>query len=368
MMVSKTVKCPKCGEQSTMEGAIGEKTIITCPSCGTKGQFTFSAEKTKIKTIDGINAIEVNGFVKDYKGFKALDNISFSVKKGEIFGFLGPNGAGKTTTIKILITIIKPTKGTAKIGGYDIIKNSLEFKKRIGYMPDIPGFYGEMKAVDVLNFYAEFYKIPKDRRKRKINELLEMMQLTEFKNRKVKTYSRGMKQKLGFASFLINDPEILILDEPTIGLDPATIHFFRKKLEELNKKGVTIFLSSHILSEIEAICDRVCIINKGKIITVDTIDSLGEKMSSKSNKTVHIKFENITEEARKAVAEIDGVLSAKINDEYNHLEIEIERGKQIIPIINKTLVENNIAVTGIETKEINLEDIFLSLTGSYGGD
>lgn len=190
-----------------------------------------------------------------------------------------------------------------------------------------------------------------------------MMQLTDFKNKKVKTFSRGMRQKLGFASSLLNDPEILILDEPTIGLDPAMIHFFRKSIKSLNEKGVTIFLSSHILSEVQAICNKVGIINHGKIIAVDSIKSLGAKLTVKGIKTVIVTFENISDKAIKAVRKISGVIAVKEDKKNKRLEIEIEAEKSIIPLINKTLIKHNIEVSGIETKELNLEDIFLSLTG-----
>lgn len=362
-MPTKTLKCPHCKTKVTINGEFGEKIDVACPKCNKKGVFTFPDEKQTIQTKEGSFAIEVNGLTKFYNGFKAVDNISFKVERGDIFGFLGPNGAGKTTTINMLTTIIKPTRGTAKICEYDILKNPLELKKRIGFMPDVPGFYGEMKAKDVLNFYAEFYRISKEDRRKKIDKLLETMQLTDFKNKKVKTFSRGMKQKLGFASSLLNDPEILILDEPTIGLDPAMIHFFRKSIKSLNEKGVTIFLSSHILSEIQAICNKVGIINHGKIIAVDTIESLGAKLTAKGIKTVFVKYEKISDKAIKAIEKISGVIKVKVDDKNKRLEIEIKSGKSSIPMINKTLIKHNIEVSGIETKEMNLEDIFLSLTG-----
>lgn len=305
----------------------------------------------------------MNNLEKNFNGFKAVDNISFNVNKGDIFGFLGPNGAGKTTTIRILTTIIRPTKGTAKILGFDVQKKSLEVKKRIGFMPDVPGFYGEMKASELLNFYADFYRIPKIDREKKVENLLNMMQLNEFKNKKVKTFSRGMKQKLGFASSLINDPEVLILDEPTIGLDPTTTHFFKKSIKSLNEKGVTVFLSSHILSDVQALCNKVGIIDHGKIIAVDTIDSLSKKISSTTNKKIVVTFENISEKAMDEVKKIDGVLSIKRDKTLNKIEIEIDSKKPIIPKINKTLVNNEVNITSIETKEMNLEDIFLSLVG-----
>jgi len=362
-MATKIIKCPQCKNKVTVQANPGEKTYITCPQCNTKCVFTFPEEKTIAKTADTSFAIEVEGLVKMFNGFKAVDNVSFKVKTGEIFGFLGPNGAGKTTTIKMLTSILKPNQGTARIGGFDIRTNAIDAKKIIGFMPDVPGFYGEMKAEDVLHFYAEFYKIDKDTRNTKINELFEMMQLEDFRRKKVKTYSRGMKQKLGFCVALINDPKILILDEPTIGLDPQTIHFFRKMFMTLNQKGVTIFLSSHILSEVQEICTKVGIINHGRIIAVDTIDELGKRTMSRKNKKVLITFENITQKAIDAIKKISGIIDIQTNESKKRLEIEIESGKNIIPIINQTLVENNIGVNRIESKEATLEDIFLSLVG-----
>ena len=359
-MIEKTLRCPSCKNQIKITGNPGDKITLICPNCKTKGAFTFPKEDKKF---DNSYAIEVSNITKKFNNFTAVDNISFSIKNGEIFGFLGPNGAGKTTTIKMLTTLLNPTEGKLKIFGIDLSKKPLELKKRIGYMPDVPGFYDEMKASDVMHFYGEFYKIPKLKRQEKIDYLLEMMDLTRFKNKKVKTFSRGMKQKLGFATALLNDPEILILDEPTIGLDPGTIRFFRKSIESLNKKGVTIFLSSHILSEVQAVCTKVGIINKGKIIAVDTIDSLGTMLASKGAKTVYFEFENITEKAVKAVEAIPGVMSVKIVKEKRILEIEVDVAKSLTPIINKKLVENGINITRIESKQINLEDIFLTLTG-----
>ena len=362
-MVTKIIMCPHCKNKVTVQANPGEKTYITCPKCNTKGVFIFPEEKSIVKTTDTSFAIEVDGLVKFYNGFKAVDNVSFKVKTGEIFGFLGPNGAGKTTTIKMLTSILKPNQGTARIGGFDIRTNAIDAKKIIGFMPDVPGFYGEMKAEDILHFYAEFYKIDKDTRNTKINELFEMMQLEDFRKKKVKTYSRGMKQKLGFCVALINDPKILILDEPTIGLDPQTIHFFRKMFMTLNQKGVTIFLSSHILSEVQEICTKVGIINHGRIIALDTIDELGKKTMHKKNKKVLITYENITQKAIDAIKKISGIIDIQTNESKKRLEIEIESGKNIIPIINQTLVENNIRVNRIESKEATLEDIFLSLVG-----
>ena len=306
-------------------------------------------------------AITVHDLTKKYHGFTAVDHIFFTVHKGDIFGFLGPNGAGKTTTIRMLTTLLKPSAGTAALLGNDILRSPLEVKKHIGFMPDVAGFYSEMKAEDILSFYAEFYHISLEDRKRKIQNLFDTLQLNGFEKKKVKTYSRGMKQKLAFASSLLNDPEILILDEPTVGLDPPTIHFFRTLMRQLNKQGVTIFLSSHILSEVEALCNRVCIINKGKIVAVDRIDTLSARVSQSRNRVVTITFEQMTDEALNAVRALPRVIS--ITQKENTIVIELQQGTSIIPEINRTLVHHNINVTGIASKEADLEDIFLSLIG-----
>lgn len=367
-MTEKMVKCPKCGNKVIIEVSPGKTTIITCSNCGTKGKYSFTPEQKDFVKTNKDAIIEVNNLSKNFNGFKAVDNISFRVEKGDIFGFLGPNGAGKTTTINMLTTIIKPTNGSLKICNFDLSKNPLDAKKKMGFMPDVPGFYDEMKAVDILNYFAEFYKIPKEKRKVKIDKLFKMMKLSEFENKKVKTYSRGMKQKLGFASSLLNDPEILILDEPTNGLDPATIHFFREVLRDLNEKGVTIFLSSHILSEVQAVCNRVCIINKGKIVAVDSIDNLSKMINKKGSTSVIISYEDINENAINEVKKIPGVLSVKQDDENKKLDIEIDFVKSIVPDINIVLVKQGIRIKGIKTKETSLEDIFLSLTGGEQGE
>ncbi len=321
----------------------------------------ISMSSTRDTTDQAFAALQVDHVCKYYKKHKAVDSISFSVQKGEIFGFLGPNGAGKTTTIKICTGILPPSSGTAFIFGYDIRKNPLEAKKHFGYMPDVPGFYGEMTAYEVLEYYAEFYDISRDVRRKKIDEILTTMQLSEVKNKKMKTFSRGMKQKIGFASALVHDPDILILDEPTIGLDPETIHLFRTLIKSLNAQGVTIFLSSHILSEVQTMCDRVGIISKGRIIAVDSIQELSKKVSMQKNVMLTISYENMTDQALVAVQQIPGVMQIVDNPVKKKLELELSVEKTDIALINRTLVVHGIGVVGIERKQPTLEDIFFTL-------
>jgi len=323
----------------------------------------FTLPFPKSSKLDEKTVINVQNLTKRFGSFTAVDNINFQVREGEIFGFLGPNGAGKTTTIKMLTSILKPNDGAVQISGHDIVKDAINAKKIIGFMPDVPGFYEEMKAEDVLRFYAEFYAISKGKREKKIADLLDMMKLTEFKKKKVKTYSRGMRQKLGLCTALLNDPEILILDEPTIGLDPQAIHFFRKMFTNLNKQGVTIFLSSHILSEVQAICNRVGIINKGAIVAVDSISELSKKVMEKKNRKVFFTVEALSSKAEEAIQQLPGIIQIKVNETRDVLEIEMKPGMDDVPLINETLVGHKVRVKSITVQEVNLEDIFLSLVG-----
>ena len=297
--------------------------------------------------------------------FTAVDHINLTVERGDIFGFLGPNGAGKTTTIRMLSTILAPTEGTAEVCGFDIVREPLKAKSRIGLMPDSPGFYENMSAVDQLVFYGEFYNIPKAECKRKANELLDMMRLTEFKNRKIKTYSHGMKKRVAVAQALINDPQLLILDEPTGGLDPQSTREFREMIKGLSKQGITIFLSSHILPEVQQICNRVGIINHARIIAVDSLHNLTKKISSKSKVNVFVKAEGITEAHIQDLLKVEGILSYyPYGDGVNFVIEEHEREYELAAQINTYLVGKGVKVQTLHPSEPSLEEVFLEVTGN----
>lgn len=307
--------------------------------------------------------IQTENLTKVYKSFKqkfkAVDSINFRVEKGDIFGFLGPNGAGKTTTIRMLTTILTPTSGTANVCGYDIIKESMEVKKRIGFMPEKIGFYEEMSAIELLDFYGEFYKIEKRERRRIALKLLEELGLYDWRNKRVDTFSHGMKKKLALAQSLLNSPELLILDEPTNGLDPNGVHYFREKIKELNKRGITIFLSSHILSEVQQICNKVCILNRGRVVAVDSIENLSKKLVSKNNIQVFIDGNNIKDFIIEEVKKLEGVVFAQRT--INGLYVVVKE-QRINADINSLLVSSGAKITSIRTSEPSLEDIFLELT------
>ncbi|PIV70102.1 MAG: hypothetical protein COS08_02000, partial [Euryarchaeota archaeon CG01_land_8_20_14_3_00_38_12] len=262
-----------------------------------------------------------------------------------------------TTTIRMISGLSRPTSGRVSVCGYDSILDNVKAKKHIGLIPETPGFYGEMKGIDLLCFYAEFYSLS-DRRK-KAKELMERIGLDDFTDKKVKTYSHGMKKRLALASSLINDPEILILDEPSTGLDPKGISLFRKLVKDLNNEGVTVFLSSHILSEVEQMCDRVCILNKGKIIAVDSIENLSKKIGMKTQMNVFIDAEGITDNVLDVVRKMSDVLRV----EKTGTGINVVCSRNVSPAVNEILVRNRVKVSSIRVTEPSLEEIFLKLTG-----
>jgi ABC-2 type transport system ATP-binding protein len=235
--------------------------------------------------------ISINGISKSYANTKAVDSLTLSVKKGEFFGFLGPNGAGKTTTIRIITGIMKPDSGNVIISGF-VENEKSKISHLLGVMSESRGFYDWMTAVEYLSFFAALYEIPKYQTKGKIIKLLEQVDLLKNKNRKISAYSRGMKQRLGLARALINDPQILILDEPTLGLDPQGQEDIQNSLKQLNNKGVTVFYSSHLLHEVSKLCSRIAIINQGRLVTQGTLQELMENTKSQTLTDVFLTLTN----------------------------------------------------------------------------
>ena len=213
--------------------------------------------------------IEIQNLTKSYGQIKAVDDISFTVEKGEVLGFLGPNGAGKSTTMNIITGFIPSTEGTVKVCGYDIMESPAEVKQRIGYLPELPPLYMDMTINEYLNFVADLKLVNKKQKKSQISDVMELVKLGDVRGRLIKNLSKGYKQRVGLAQSLLGAPEVLILDEPTVGLDPMQIIEIRKLIKALGKQH-TIILSSHILPEVSAVCERVVIINKGKIAAIDT--------------------------------------------------------------------------------------------------
>ena len=300
--------------------------------------------------------IRTENLTKEYDGFKAVDNLNLDVKEGEIYGFLGPNGAGKTTTILMLLGILRPTRGRIYLLEEELTKNFLSLKGRIGVVSEKQYLYKEMAAGEYLDFFADLYGV-KDKKK-KIDQLLKSVSLLEVKNRKLGAFSRGMQQKLGFARALLHDPELLLLDEPVSGLDPTGIKQIRNLIEKENKKGRTIFISSHLLSEVEKLCREVAIINEGKLLAEDTMENLRRQLS----KTVELEVElsQAKEEIMKALSSFDFIQAIKQRE--NLLTLRVKSDQDYRAPISETISRQGGIVLGIKVKEMSLEEAFITIT------
>lgn len=307
--------------------------------------------------------IEVKNLTKSYGDKKAINGISFTVEDGEILGFLGPNGAGKSTTMNILTGYISSTSGSAIINGVDIFEEPLKAKKNIGYLPEIPPLYIDMTVKDYLNFVYDLKKC-KLPRKAHLKDVCELVQITDVYERIIKNLSKGYKQRVGLAQALIGNPPVLILDEPTVGLDPKQIIEIRTLIKKLGKKH-TVILSSHILSEIQAVCDRVIIINKGKVAAEDTIDNLSKTVSGDHRLIMRIDGAG-KKDIIKALRDIEGIISVKADmmreDNIWEFEIEAQEGIDVRRDINSVCRENNFNILMMKNNELTLEDIFLKIT------
>ena len=306
--------------------------------------------------------IEVKNVTKKYGNFIAVDNVSFTVNDGEVVGFLGPNGAGKSTTMNMITGFIEPTEGTIEVNGYDILKQPLKAKKKIGYMPEGVPLYNELTVKEFVTFMAELKRVPRKERKEKVAKVLYEVGIEDVSNKLIRNLSRGYKQRVSMAGALIGDPEVIILDEPTVGLDPKQITEIRQLIKKLGKKH-TVILSSHILSEISQICEKVIIINKGKIIAVDTPANLEKKTESKNVilLTVEDKKNNM-EKLNKDIPEILENKFIKNNDDGTKQymissNIEFDLRKKMFEILPK----KDITIFELKNAEKSLEDAFITL-------
>jgi ABC-2 type transport system ATP-binding protein len=294
----------------------------------------------------------------------AIDRLNIEVKEGDIYGFLGPNGAGKTTTIRMLSTLIKPTSGTASIMGYDVLKDPNRAKRVIGIMPERPGFYEEMTGRKQLRFYGEFYKIPREKLDARIEELMGRVGMMRFIDAAIKTYSHGMRKRIAIAQALLHDPRILILDEPSTGLDPKGVQEFRDLIRSLNKEGYTIFLSSHVLPEIQQLCNRVGILRRGALVAEDSIENLREQLISRSMDRITVVATGVTEEMLTSIRGLEPVDSADLA-QWGMMVLAAPRSN-VTAEINDILVRSGAKVYSMTTLEPTLEDVFLDITGGEG--
>ena len=305
--------------------------------------------------------IKVLNLSKKYVGKPAVDNISFNVESGEIVGFLGPNGAGKTTTIRMLTGYIPPTSGTALIGGYDIFLNSLIAKQKIGYMPENVPLYDDMRVREYLLFRAELKGLRGQDVRKHMNEALELCSIKDIKSQMISSLSKGFRQRVGLADALINKPPLLILDEPTNGLDPSQIRSFRELIKELAENH-TILISTHILSEVELTCDRVLIINKGKMIGNNTPLELSEKI--KSSTTISLELKSQDHDIRDTISNISGIKKVtleKEEDDWKFFRIRVDYGNDLREEIMNLGNKRNWQIREIHYQRSNLEDAYIEM-------
>ncbi len=300
--------------------------------------------------------IQVNGLTKDYGARRAIDNLTFDAEQGEIVGFLGPNGAGKTTTMRILTGYMPPTDGTAKVAGYDIIEESLEVRKRVGYLPETVPVYNDMTAVEYLQFMADLRRIPDP--EERAYETLEAVNLEDRATSYIGTFSKGMRQRIGLAQALIHRPEVLILDEPTIGLDPAQVVEVRNVIREIGKDR-TVLLSTHILSEAQQLCDRVLIINKGKIVTEDTPANLQARLVGAQRVVLRVRGDS--DGLTTKISKVKGVRTVESKADGS-VEFEFGAGQDARPQVAKAVIEAGYEMLEMRPIGLSLEEIFLELT------
>lgn len=308
--------------------------------------------------------IEIDNLVKKYGEHVAVDHLSLTVEPGKIYGFLGPNGAGKSTTMNIITGYLGATSGTVTINGHDIFKEPEEAKKCVGYLPEIPPLYVDMTVLEYLNFVAELKKLQKSLRKRYVEEAMETTGILDVKNRMIRNLSKGYRQRVGFAQAILGYPEIIILDEPTVGLDPKQIIEIRDLIKKLGEKH-TVILSSHILTEISAVCDHVFIISKGKLVASDSTENLLDQMSGAQEIELTVRSE--ADRAKALLEEIEYVDHADLKDaKEGSILIRAKSGNDIREEVFQLMAENHIPVLEMRTVTKSLEDVFLQITQEGG--
>ncbi|MEM2101964.1 MAG: ATP-binding cassette domain-containing protein [Candidatus Bathyarchaeia archaeon] len=304
--------------------------------------------------------IQVDNLTKVFnKSLTAVDHVSFSVKEGEIFGFLGPNGAGKTTTINMLITVLKPTSGTATVCGYSIQKNANEVRNSIGVVPQEYTADEDLTGMENILLCADLYGIPRGESKKRAQELLELVELTKFADKRVQTYSGGMRRRLELACGLINRPRVLFLDEPTLGLDvqtrAATWSYIKRLKEQYN---MTIFMTTHYLEEADNLCDRIAIIDHGKIIKLDTPDALKESIGG------DILTVTIKEDDNDVLGLISKIPKVKeVKKQNSTYRVKVEKGEETAPLILNALMKNGVTITKLSLSKPTLDEVYLEYTG-----
>lgn len=318
--------------------------------------------------------IDVCDLTKTYGGIEAIQSLNFQIRKGEVVGFLGPNGAGKSTTMKIITGFMAPTSGKAMVCGFDVFENPIEVKKRIGYLPETPPVYGDMTVESYLRYVAELKLVEKQKISKQVDHAIEKTNLGNVKKRMIQNLSKGFRQRVGIAQALVSDPEVLILDEPTVGLDPKQVAEIRDLIQELRGQH-TIILSTHILPEVQATCERIIIISKGRIVAQDTLENLTHIKQGVQKVSLKIrKSASHSTQSQNILQQIPGILkvqnmSHEISPEAPQVwTLETTAGDEIIEIIAQQVISSGLGLLEISSVKADLEDVFLQLTyGNQGG-
>lgn len=303
--------------------------------------------------------IETRDLTKSFKYVTAVKNLNLNIEEGDTFGFLGPNGAGKTTTIRMLTGFLKPTTGSIKIMGHDIFKESKLAKEHIGLVPDMFGLYDVLNAEEHLRYYGTLYGMSKSEITENLDHVLSIVKLQEHSQKKIKEYSHGMRQRLVIAQALLNNPKLLFLDEPTIGLDPIGAHDIRTIIKDLAKKGMTIFMSSHLLNEVQDVCETVGIIHYGLLVKMDKISNLTKELQIQKGNFINIEVTNPDNKHVEVLKNVKGV--EKVFPYQNFLKVQVE-STEIVPDLVSALVSSGGRLISVTEMKPDLEQIFLNLT------
>lgn len=308
------------------------------------------------------NIIRIDNITKTYDGVAVVNNLSFSLKKGHILGFLGPNGAGKSTTINMISSLIHQDAGHIYYKGVSVEKCRKNFKSEIGVVPQSLAIYEDLTAYQNLKFFAELYGVSKDKIEEVCTYALNFVNLENVKNKKAKTFSGGMKRRLNIACSLVNSPELIILDEPTVGIDPQSRNFILEAIKKLRDQGVSVIYTTHYMEEIEAIAEDVIIVDHGQKLVDDTLDNIRENYSKQS--IVSIRTDKFDQNLKEEILTIAGVDSVLIDGSLIKISINIEVNNKVLNDITNTFSQSNSSIASINSLNFNLEDIFLELTGT----
>ena len=307
-------------------------------------------------------ALELNNITKKFGDFTAVNDLSLRVERGEIFGFLGPNGAGKSTTIRMLCTLAKPTSGSALIAGYDLIKDPSKVREKIGLVAEKMIMYDDLTAAENLRFFGKLYKMPKQKREERIDLLFNLVDMQKWKDTQISKFSTGMKQRINVIRALLPEPEILFMDEPTLGLDPQTTFAIREIIRDINNNGVTVILTTHAMTEAEALSHRIAIIDHGKIAALDTPQNLKNIISKSDTSIFKTKITNLTSKMVEKIRSLK-VVTALAQQDDNNLKISANGTGALNQIIDTIRIEGGDISSITNSNEPTLEDVFLTVTG-----